>query len=161
MGETNLAVTPAASVNIDSNAASAVTNVAADPGSGSALTIAAGDGVHGLPVLRRNRPGTKTADFSSWPEEDWTEMDSTLAVQQYIQQTIRRDVSDVEAILTAPETQDEGVWKYEHLRQFSMELNGLAVALQSECQPETCTQMTATEQWIFLVSKFSLLLIVH
>ena len=52
-------------------------------------------------------------------------------------QTIRRDVSDVEAILTAPETQDEGVWKYEHLRQFSMELNGLAVALQGECQPET------------------------
>ncbi|KAG6449567.1 hypothetical protein O3G_MSEX006139 [Manduca sexta] len=31
-----------------------------------------------------------------------------------------------------------------------MELNGLAVRLQSECKPETCTQMTATEQWIFL-----------
>lgn len=148
--ETNLAVTPAASVNIDSNAASAATTVAADPGSGSALTIATGDGVHGLPVLRRNCPGTKASAFCAWAEEDWTEMDSTLAVQQYIQQIIRRDVSDVEAILTAPETQDEGVWKYEHLRQFSMELNGLAVALQSECQPETCTQMTATEQWIFL-----------
>lgn len=68
-------------------------------------------------------------------------MDSTLAVQQvgdtilklylfcisilgvkytcilkYIQQTIRKDVSNVEEILTAPEGQDEGVWKYEHLR---------------------------------------------
>ena len=52
-------------------------------------------------------------------------------------QSIRGDVSDVDAILAAPETQDEGVWKYEHLRQFSMELNGLAVALQGECQPET------------------------
>ena len=31
-----------------------------------------------------------------------------------------------------------------------MELNGLAVKLQTECKPETCTQMTATEQWIFL-----------
>jgi len=31
-----------------------------------------------------------------------------------------------------------------------MELNGLAVKLQSECNPDTCTQMTATEQWIFL-----------
>ena len=51
---------------------------------------------------------------------------------------------------SAPETQDEGVWKYEHLRQFCMELNGLAVALQGECQPENCSQMTATEQWIFL-----------
>jgi len=36
----------------------------------------------------------------------------------------------VETILNAPETQDEGVWKYEHLRQFCMELNGLAVKLQ-------------------------------
>ena len=35
-------------------------------------------------------------------------------------------------------------------RQFCMELNGLAVKLQMECNPETCTQMTATEQWIFL-----------
>ena len=102
-------------------------------------------------LTRRNRPGTSSSDFCAWPEETFEEMDSTLAVQQYIQQTIRKDVSDVNTILTAPETQDEGVWKYEHLRQFSMELNGLAVALQSQCHPETCTQMTATEQWIFLV----------
>ena len=27
-----------------------------------------------------------------------------------------RDPQDVDVILTAPETQDEGVWKYEHLR---------------------------------------------
>lgn len=43
-------------------------------------------------------------------------MDSTLAVQQYIQQAIRDDPTDVDNILTAPEGQDEGVWKYEHLR---------------------------------------------
>lgn len=36
------------------------------------------------------------------------------------------------------------------IRQFCMELNGLAVRLQSQCFPATCTQMTATEQWIFL-----------
>jgi len=88
-------------------------------------------------LIRRNRPGTKSSDFSSWPEESFENMESTLAVQQYIQQTIRKDVSNVEGILEAPETQDEGVWKYEHLRQFSMELNGLAVALQEECHPET------------------------
>ena len=35
-------------------------------------------------------------------------------------------------------------------RQFCLELNGLAVKLQSECTPGTCSQMTATEQWIFL-----------
>ncbi|CAB4056730.1 MOB kinase activator-like 4,MOB-like protein phocein [Lepeophtheirus salmonis] len=101
-------------------------------------------------IFRGNFPGTKTTDFNQWPNLDFEDMDSTLAVQQYIQQTIRRDVSDVEAILKSPETQDEGVWKYEHLRQFSMELNGLAVLLQGECNPKMCTQMTATEQWIFL-----------
>lgn len=80
-------------------------------------------------------------------------MDSTLAVQQFIQQAIRKDPTNVDGILTPPDGQDEGVWKYEHLRQFCMELNGLAVKLQvceAECNAETCTQMTATEQWIFL-----------
>ena len=37
-----------------------------------------------------NKSGTKTASFSQWVEEPFDEMDSTLAVQQYIQQTIRR-----------------------------------------------------------------------
>jgi len=101
-------------------------------------------------IIRRNLPGTLTCNFSKWPEESFEEMDSTLAVQQYIQQTIRKDPENVDQILNAPETQDEGVWKYEHLRQFCMELNGLAVALQAECRPDTCSQMTATEQWIFL-----------
>lgn len=77
-------------------------------------------------------------------------MDSTLAVQQYIQQLIRRDPHNIELILTAPDQQDEGVWKYEHLRQFCMELNKLTVKLQIDCLPDTCTQMTATDQWIFL-----------
>ncbi|KAK3609320.1 hypothetical protein CHS0354_026240 [Potamilus streckersoni] len=101
-------------------------------------------------VIRRNRPGTKAEMWCNWPVEAFEQMDSTLAVQQFIQQTIRNDFSNIEAILTPPDGQDEGVWKYEHLRQFCMELNGLAVKLQGECNPETCTQMTATEQWIFL-----------
>ncbi|XP_013399963.1 MOB-like protein phocein [Lingula anatina] len=103
-------------------------------------------------MVRRNLPGTKYEEWCNWPDETFEEMDSTLAVQQYIQQSIRKDIQNVENILTPPESQDEGVWKYEHLRQFCMELNGLAVKLQveNECNPETCTQMTATEQWIFL-----------
>ncbi|XP_025999478.1 MOB-like protein phocein isoform X3 [Astatotilapia calliptera] len=95
-------------------------------------------------------PGSVTQDFYNWPDESFEEMDSTLAVQQYIQQNIRSDCSNIDKILEPPEGQDEGVWKYEHLRQFCLELNGLAVKLQSECHPDTCTQMTATEQWIFL-----------
>lgn len=91
------------------------------------------------------------------------DMDSTLNVQQYIQQLVAKDHSDVDAILTPPTDlvgffqlfycstfQDEGVWKYEHLRQFCLQLNALTFELQSECVAETCVQMTATEQWIFL-----------
>ena len=55
-------------------------------------------------------------DFYGWPDEQFEEMDSTLAVQQFIQQMVRRNPAAVDAILTAPEQQDEGVWKYEHLR---------------------------------------------
>ncbi|XP_011502540.1 PREDICTED: MOB kinase activator-like 4 isoform X2 [Ceratosolen solmsi marchali] len=101
-------------------------------------------------IVRRTRPGTKAEDFNRWPDEPFEQMESVLVVQQYIQQTIRSDAANVKLILNMPEGQDEGVWKYEHLRQFCMELNGLAVRLQDECHPETCSQMTATEQWIFL-----------
>ncbi|RWS13511.1 MOB-like protein phocein [Dinothrombium tinctorium] len=103
-----------------------------------------------IAVLRRNRKGIKSCEFSNWQDEAFEEMDSTVAVQQFIQQTIRKDPSNITAILTPPEGQEEGAWKYEHLRQFCMELNRLAVKLQRECSPDTCTQMTATEQWIFL-----------
>ncbi|KAJ8025203.1 MOB-like protein phocein [Holothuria leucospilota] len=101
-------------------------------------------------IVRRVRPGTKTEDFQNWEDQPFEDMDSTLAVQQYIQQSIANDISNVDGILAAPDGQDEGVWKYEHLRQFCLELNGIAVKLQGECNPDTCTQMTATEQWIFL-----------
>ena len=101
-------------------------------------------------MVRRNSKGCTSEEFCKWPDEPFEEMDSTIAVQQFIQQSIRKDPSNIDEILTPPDGQDEGAWKYEHLRQFCMELNKLAVKLQAECNPETCTQMTATEQWIFL-----------
>ncbi|XP_063702952.1 MOB kinase activator-like 4 [Culicoides brevitarsis] len=101
-------------------------------------------------ALKRNRPGTKASEFCNWPEVPFEEMDSTLAVQQYIQQLIRKDPSNIDTILTLPDNQDQAAWKYEQLRQFCMELNGLAVLLQKQCFPSTCNQMTSTEQWIFL-----------
>ncbi|CAB4001578.1 Hypothetical predicted protein, partial [Paramuricea clavata] len=68
----------------------------------------------------------------------------------YIQQLIKSDFENISLILEPPEGQDLGVWKYEHLRQFCLQLNDLAVILQVDCFPDVCTQMTATEQWIFL-----------
>lgn len=92
----------------------------------------------------------QTQEFCNWPEVPFEDMDSTLAVQQYIQQLIRKDASNIDTILKLPENQDLAAWKYEQLRQFCMELNGLAVLLQKQCFPSTCSQMTSTEQWIFL-----------
>ncbi|KAJ6222739.1 hypothetical protein RDWZM_001284 [Blomia tropicalis] len=101
-------------------------------------------------IVRRNPKGCKSEDFYNWPEEPFEEMDSTIAVQQFIQQKIRKDSSNVDEILTPPKGQELGIWKYEHMRQFCLELNRLTVKLQAECNPESCSQMTATEQWIFL-----------
>ena len=55
-------------------------------------------------VLRRNRPGTKASAYCQWPEESFENMDSTLAVQQYIQQ-VRISaslISDVKTLLWQP-----------------------------------------------------------
>ena len=101
-------------------------------------------------ILRRNNKGIKSCEFNNWPDEPYEDMDSTLAGQQLIQQTLRKDPANIDEILQPPNQLDEGTWKYEHLRQFCMELNKLAVKLQTECNPKTCSQMTATEQWIFL-----------
>lgn len=30
-------------------------------------------------VVRRNRPGTKASDFYNWPDQDFNDMDTTLA----------------------------------------------------------------------------------
>lgn len=67
-------------------------------------------------VISTNGIVSFTQDWCNWPDEPFEEMDSTLAVQQYIQQLIKKDPSNIEVILTMPESQDEGVWKYEHLR---------------------------------------------
>lgn len=101
-------------------------------------------------IVRRNPKGCKSEDFNNWIDEPFEEMDSTIAVQQFIQQKIHKDPANVDEILTPPKGQELGIWKYEHMRQFCLELNRLTVKLQEECNPETCTQMTATEQWIFL-----------
>jgi len=101
-------------------------------------------------VIRRLVPGSKFKDFYKWPDEQLEDMESTLAVQQFIHQKIRSDYTDLEAILDLPQGVDVNVWNYEHLRQFCYQLNELCVLLQPVCTAETCSQMTATDSWIFL-----------
>jgi len=102
------------------------------------------------PKLYRNEPGTTCEEWSKWPILTFDEVEGTLTVFRWIQQCVSEDPKDIAKILECPKSVEEGVWKYEQLRQFCMELNGLAVLLQDQCKPETCPQMTATDQWIFL-----------
>ena len=71
--ETNITTAPVTNVAGETNTSVAV-SATADPGSCVPMSVS--------PIVRRNRPGTKEKAFCAWQEEDWTEMDSTLAVQQ-------------------------------------------------------------------------------
>ena len=71
---------------------------------------------------------------------------SLSSAQQYIQQLIRKDYKDIDAILDPPVGQDEASWKYEHLRLFCSELNGLAVRLQDECDPMVSNEREGEER---------------
>ena len=103
--------------------------------------------------LKRNRPGTKPADLFNWPIENFEEMTGLYSVQEYIQELIRNSPSDVQAIITKPTSLDVTVWKYEHLRQFTLELNLLIVQLQNTCTVESCDKMTAIDDCIYLCSE--------
>ncbi|KAJ3292229.1 hypothetical protein HK104_005448 [Borealophlyctis nickersoniae] len=76
-------------------------------------------------------------------------MDSTFSGQQFLQSLIRKDPSDIDTIVRVPDTQDEDVWQYEHLRQVCLELNNLIVLMEGECTSSTCTEMKADE-WMYL-----------
>ena len=72
--ETNM---PSSGTNVSGETNSSIpTSTAADASSCVPMSVS--------PIVRRNRPGTKEKAFCAWPEEDWTEMDSTLAVQQVL-----------------------------------------------------------------------------
>ena len=80
-------------------------------------------------IMRRNRPGTKAADLWAWPKQEISEMKGPFKAQEYLQQIIRADPSNIAEICKKPEGVDEYLWQYEHVRQFVVELNLLVVQL--------------------------------
>ena len=57
---------------------------------------------------------------------------------KYIQQAIRKDFSNIDEVLMPPDSQDVGVWKYEHLRygQLVVKLLWTCLLKQSLCLGE-------------------------
>ena len=52
----------------------------------------------------------------AWTPQQLEEMDTTLALEQYIQQCIRTDPSNIEAIIALPDGYEDTIWQYEHMR---------------------------------------------
>lgn len=63
-------------------------------------------------------------------------------MQEYIQERIRKDPSNIKSIIEMPSECDLHSWLYEHVRQFLMEINVLVVELKDVCNQNTCQQMT-------------------
>jgi Mob1/phocein family. len=100
-------------------------------------------------MLRRNKKGTRSVDLWAWNVEDFSSMQGPLAVQEYIQELIRNDPSNVKKIIEPPEEVDINVWQYEHMRQFILELNLLVTQLNGVCTPQSCPKMKAND-WLYL-----------
>ena len=100
--------------------------------------------------LKRNRPGTKGCDLYSWAPEEFDKIKGLFSVQEYIQELIRNDPTDIQKIIKAPKEVDLIVWKYEHIRQFILETNLLIVQLQGICTKNSCPKMKATDEWLYL-----------
>jgi hypothetical protein len=100
-------------------------------------------------MIRRNKIGTRSVDLWSWNVEEFSNMQGPLAVQEYIQELIRNDPSNVSKIIEPPPEVDIYVWQYEHLRQFILELNLLVTQLNGICTPQTCPKMKAND-WLYL-----------
>ncbi|KAM3142104.1 hypothetical protein pb186bvf_005758 [Paramecium bursaria] len=100
--------------------------------------------------MRRNKIGSKSADLWAWDVEDISQMHGPLAIQEYIQELIRAEASNIKQIITPPPEVDVLVWQYEHLRQFILELNLLVTQLKGVCTAQTCPKMKATEDWLYL-----------
>eukprot|EP01028_Stygiella_incarcerata_P009696 TRINITY_DN4644_c0_g1_i1.p1 TRINITY_DN4644_c0_g1~~TRINITY_DN4644_c0_g1_i1.p1 ORF type:complete len:233 (+),score=36.79 TRINITY_DN4644_c0_g1_i1:69-701(+) len=100
--------------------------------------------------LRRNRPGQKLDEFFSWEAEDLDSMDTIFKVQQYLQRLIADHPHDVALLTKVPEGLDPALWQYEHLRQFTLELNYYVVRLNEVCTANVCPIMKATDEWHYL-----------
>ncbi len=73
--------------------------------------------------MRANSAGTTRDEFNNWPLQPFEDMESSLCVQQQIQQLLFHKHKAVERVLKLPPSTDELVWQYEHIRIIILQLN--------------------------------------
>ena len=97
--------------------------------------------------MRRNQRGSTTVDdFNNWDEQPFEDMESSLCVQQWIQQQLFNDPEDMKTLMKTPKNTDDLVFQYEHLRVFIMELNQLVALLGDQCTSKSCPEMESDGQ---------------
>lgn len=65
-----------------------------------------------------NLPGTPASQLWAWKVTDPDQSEGAFAAQEYIQDLIRQNPSDLNKLLTVPSNQDSSVWVLEHIRSF-------------------------------------------
>lgn len=99
---------------------------------------------------RRNRPGTKKQDLFNWtPHETLQGIDSTFALQEFIQQLLRTPKISAEDQCVLPKEQEEAEkpgWILEQFRQFLLELNAFIIHFDQVCTKEAYPEMKITAQ---------------
>ncbi|KAI9280273.1 Mob1/phocein [Umbelopsis sp. AD052] len=99
--------------------------------------------------LRRLYPGSHVEDTFQWPALALDDIESSFSVQEYLQQLLREDYTDIQRVIDLPEGIDAEIWQYEHLRQLCLQLNYLIPGLDSECTIDSCPEMKA-DGWLYL-----------
>ncbi|EPS98033.1 hypothetical protein FOMPIDRAFT_89987 [Fomitopsis schrenkii] len=126
--------------------------------------------------IQRPLKGSRISSFYPVKEiPPLSSLDSAFQLQEYISLLIRKNVHDVDAIVTIPGkgkqregsdgegkgddaegaeskevTVDESCWIYEQLRRLAQDLSHpLITMLQQECTRQTCPEMKAGE-WLYL-----------
>ena len=84
-------------------------------------------------------------DLYSWEDQALDSMDTTLALEQHIQQMIRKDAAQIDAIIALPENYEETIWQYEHMRLVMMIMVVvvmLLIIMTLSCFPRDCTELS-------------------
>ena len=100
--------------------------------------------------LLRNRRGCKKEDIYNWRQYNALELDTVLTGQLYLQEIIRENPADIDRMIECPVGIEENLWVYEHMRQICLQLNTLAVRLQTCCVATQCVNMQADGEEVYL-----------
>lgn len=82
-----------------------------------------------------------------YPQNDWSIGSSIVypRTNTLSKLNIGNDSANIERIIEKPQQIDQNIWKYQHIRQFVLQLNLLTTSLKDICNKQTCPTMKGSE----------------